>query len=633
MNSAIRILCLSLALLLTLAACGSGGAGQQAEPVQARQNPPSPEERFTALLVELWGLQDRAREMQEWQSKNDMFPFLRRFHELLNETKDLPGVFDDIHADYMLKLLRKHDAGLAGRMEKGELSKFVSYHFGGCWNQVYKPEGGGPSRCRTEYDAAPPVADREKDCAAYIAEFVRRVVDVRLMLESEAAEERALTIEKLSTEIFKTGIEEWTLGLHPEIDLPAKVRAIVAGSHPKVAEDFTAMLTSRNTRMAEYSQERARDRLEQLHRTEMEFRRTDPDRNGANDFWTADVSGLYRLKPRGRPIACVPGDIAAEDGSPLKEDSALGAMPRAADYRVYLLLAVSLDSEGKPLGTDTDGSGRAWRNRARFAFCAYPAVYGRGRRNTYLMDQTGTIWMKDTGGKAVERFPSNPEGDQWSVVREADGGEDLPTLSPEEEKTAIDGLIAELDGDEYRAQDAASALAVWGVRASRAVPGLLRILKGAGAYYRAGAARALGKIGASPSEALPVLLGIAKDDKEDMALRCECLDAVGEFGSDAAGAVGELRQLTASEAFDLRAAALRAMEMTDEVLESTRDFRIEGWVGLLKKKNLHNRADDCRSALLRIGLPAVPALEKIAADRVAGEDARKLIREIRRAAK
>ncbi len=631
MKAAVKSLILLLFALL-LPACGSRGSGQQSGPAPESQSPPAPAARFTVLLADLWGMQDKAREMEEWQSRNDMFPFLRRFHELLDETQDLPGVFDDIHADYMLKLLRKHDAPLADRMEKGELGRFVNYHFGLCWDQVYKPEGSALQRCRREYDPVPPVADKEKDCVAYIAEFVRHVVDVRIELEGEATEDKAAEIETLSKEVFGTGLEEWALGFHPEIDLPAKVRALAAVSHPKVAQDFTAMLERRSKTMAEYSQDRAKSRLQELFRAEMDFRRTDPDRNGVTDFWTADVSGLNRLKVRGRPAACIPDDVAGEDGSPLKDDPALCPMPNLADYRVYLLRAVPADSEGKPLGTDTDGSGRAWRNRARFAFCAHPAVYGVGRKNSYIIDQTGVVWMKDTGGKPVDRFPADPGGEQWARVGETGGGDDIRMLSAEEEKAAIDDLVTRLDEGRYDAQEIACELADWGVRASRAVPKLLEVLKTSEKWERAAAAGALARIATSPGGILPVLIGIAKDEKEDVQLRRTCVEAAGEFGPEAAAALEDMKAIAASESFDLRAEALRAMVKLDPA-DGARDFRTEGWVGLLLKKNLHDLDDECESSLLRIGPPAVPALEKIAGDRIAGEAARKIIRAIRRAAK
>ena len=44
--------------------------------------------------------------------------------------------------------------------------------------------------------------------------------------------------------------------------------------------------------------------------------------------------------------------------------------------------------------------------------CAYPAVYGRSGRNTFMIDVTGVIYQKDTGGKPVAKWP-DLEADGW----------------------------------------------------------------------------------------------------------------------------------------------------------------------------------------------------------------------------
>ena len=47
--------------------------------------------------------------------------------------------------------------------------------------------------------------------------------------------------------------------------------------------------------------------------------------------------------------------------------------------------------------------------------CAVPAKYGRSGLNTFVIDLTGTVYAKDTGGKPVTRYP-NITKDGWLPV-------------------------------------------------------------------------------------------------------------------------------------------------------------------------------------------------------------------------
>jgi hypothetical protein len=51
-----------------------------------------------------------------------------------------------------------------------------------------------------------------------------------------------------------------------------------------------------------------------------------------------------------------------------------------------------------------------------FGICAVPATYPRSGRETYIMDATGTVWGKDTGGLAVTIFPADPRAAGWEAV-------------------------------------------------------------------------------------------------------------------------------------------------------------------------------------------------------------------------
>src|SRR5258708_732588 len=49
--------------------------------------------------------------------------------------------------------------------------------------------------------------------------------------------------------------------------------------------------------------------LKQFTSAEAEFRANDRDRNGVNDFWTGDVSGLYSLTVDGHELQLIPREV------------------------------------------------------------------------------------------------------------------------------------------------------------------------------------------------------------------------------------------------------------------------------------------------------------------------------------
>ncbi len=55
---------------------------------------------------------------------------------------------------------------------------------------------------------------------------------------------------------------------------------------------------------------------------------------------------------------------------------------------------------------------------SRFEFdvglCAVPAVYGKTGRNTFVIDVTGVVYWKDTGGNPVRTWPDIADG--WTPI-------------------------------------------------------------------------------------------------------------------------------------------------------------------------------------------------------------------------
>jgi hypothetical protein len=143
------------------------------------------------------------------------------------------------------------------------------------------------------------------------------------------------------------------------------------------------------------------------------------DGNGLKDYWTADISGLERLLVRDERLSLIPGHLVQADAAPLPEDKRLAKLETPptrksgrSQNREYLYQVLESDADGKRYAQDTDESGVAWRNRDRFAICAYPRGYGRTGRQTYVLVEDGHV---RTVGLAVRI--SNATGLQIDNVR------------------------------------------------------------------------------------------------------------------------------------------------------------------------------------------------------------------------
>ena len=45
-----------------------------------------------------------------------------------------------------------------------------------------------------------------------------------------------------------------------------------------------------------------------------------------------------------------------------------------------------------------------------YAYCAYPAEYDKTGRQTFIIDQKGSVYGRDLGGKRVDAFPEDLSG-------------------------------------------------------------------------------------------------------------------------------------------------------------------------------------------------------------------------------
>lgn len=150
--------------------------------------------------------------------------------------------------------------------------------------------------------------------------------------------------------------------------------------------------------------------LQFIRQAQETFRNSDSDRNGAADYWTRDVAGLYGLKDAsGQEIFLVEPALAQADPA----GAARYGLP-SAPKDGYHFAALTTDPEGAAYGQDEDKDGQAFTNRKRFGLVAWPAVYGATGRHTFLLSEAGRLWKKDTEGQAPDRWPGkDPAEEGW----------------------------------------------------------------------------------------------------------------------------------------------------------------------------------------------------------------------------
>lgn len=159
--------------------------------------------------------------------------------------------------------------------------------------------------------------------------------------------------------------------------------------------------------------------LKQLTSHEAAFRQVDADGNGVKDYWTADVAGFYAISDvagnqlKFVDVVTAKADIAPAAGIYTWTPPAV-PIPKAG----YYYKAIALDESGRAYCQDPDGDGRKTTNVSKYAFCAYPAQYGKGGVRTFIINEEGVVYTKDTGGRPVETWPGpDPTaGKGWAVA-------------------------------------------------------------------------------------------------------------------------------------------------------------------------------------------------------------------------
>lgn len=153
--------------------------------------------------------------------------------------------------------------------------------------------------------------------------------------------------------------------------------------------------------------------LKQIVSTEGVWRQTDSDRNGAQDYWTLDVSGFYYLSDANN------ASLKYIDVNMAKADSSAGAVAAygytATDKSGYYLQAIANDENGNPyveatapLISASPRTGAQGTNTSKYGFCGLPATYSTTGVRQYIVNEEGVVYQQDTGNNtAPALFPGS----------------------------------------------------------------------------------------------------------------------------------------------------------------------------------------------------------------------------------
>jgi type II secretory pathway pseudopilin PulG len=148
--------------------------------------------------------------------------------------------------------------------------------------------------------------------------------------------------------------------------------------------------------------------LKTLASAEADFRTNDRDKNLVNDFWTADVKGLYTMTPAGEldkgrlPLELISRTVAAADadatlypagGENLPLSQYASPAPSAGYWFMTLVSDRSASGPEATYRQDTGGKPPmgAVHHLSRFGFTAFPDSSSKGKY-LFILNENGTIF-------------------------------------------------------------------------------------------------------------------------------------------------------------------------------------------------------------------------------------------------
>jgi prepilin-type N-terminal cleavage/methylation domain-containing protein len=159
--------------------------------------------------------------------------------------------------------------------------------------------------------------------------------------------------------------------------------------------------------------------LKQVSNAETLFRSSDSDGNGINDYWCADVKGLYYIALTGTTnnIRLIELSMALADGNPdpgSPIDYTLPADALGSPKAGYWFQAVS--GYENPIGT-ANAFGR--RNTDKFGFIVYPNSYGSSGKLVFIISESHSIYKRDpvTATTILQTAPQTGITDPGGVLQ------------------------------------------------------------------------------------------------------------------------------------------------------------------------------------------------------------------------
>lgn len=147
--------------------------------------------------------------------------------------------------------------------------------------------------------------------------------------------------------------------------------------------------------------------LRTIMAAEETFRQVNGDRNPVTNYWAADVWGLYGIQDAtGGKRAWIDQAVGASDynhqsvatgaNNTSPADYDIAAFPASEQSQSGYFVAVFLrDGNGNAIQEDLDGDGNAYESSTKYAFQAFPEEYDSTGNNGFIVNQEGTIWIRD----------------------------------------------------------------------------------------------------------------------------------------------------------------------------------------------------------------------------------------------
>lgn len=213
----------------------------------------------------------------------------------------------------------------------------------------------------------------------------------------------------------------------------AKKAADEVANDPNVKKVIDAGKEAVDAAMLTANEDQAKSALRDIVNAQIKFHEAvkNLDGNDMEDFWTADVAGLYCLTNRqsSAPLELIGASIAAADAEPFAGRYEHKAVKYERDriakwepYFGYRFRMMEKTHDGGSYRDDNEGSGVKAKHPWVWAACAVPDQYGKTGMITIIVSEKGILYKRDTKGKPVTRWPEEKELQESWVRVERIGG-------------------------------------------------------------------------------------------------------------------------------------------------------------------------------------------------------------------